>query len=226
MSFLDQVKNKYPELETIFEIGAHRGYDIIEILKKWPNAEIYAFEADPCNYKICHDKFKDIPNVHVYNLAVTNVTGPVIFNRFFDVESISDAQTYVGQNMQNTGCGSILKSGKGLTEIYKISQVKEEIKVDGISLYDFCSTNNISKIDAIFMDVQGAEMMVFEGCKDLINTLKATVFEWSTNYILYDGETDFNFIKPFLESKGINEVSREYQLMEICGDSLFMKQDV
>jgi len=223
MLFLDQVKNKYPNLKNIFEVGSHRGYDILDILEKWPDAKIYAFEADPFNYKICDEKFKDVKNVEVYHLAVTDKTEPLVFNRFYDLETIPDEETFAGKNLQNTGQGSILKSGKGMTEIFKVKDVVKEITVNGICLYDFCRENAIQNIDAVFMDVQGAEMQVLYGCKDLMATVKAVVLEWSSNYVMYEGETDFIYIKKFLEEGGMEEIAREYQFEGISGDSLFLR---
>lgn len=223
MEFIEETKNAFPNLKYIFEIGAHRGIDIPDIINAWPEAIIHAFEADPYNYKICEEKFKDFKNVYVHNIAVTDHTGTATFNRYYDVESIPDSETMNGQNFQFTGQGSILKPGNGMKNIFKVNNTFETFQVNTISLFDFCSINNICSIDAIFMDVQGAEFNVFEGCKNLLNSLKATIFEWSTNYIMYEDETDFNFIKFYLENYGMKEVIRKYQFENISGDSLFLR---
>lgn len=226
MQFIQTVKNRFPNLKNIFEVGCHRGYDVFDIIKLWPDANVFAFEADPFNYQIAKNNLSELKNVHIYNLAVTDVTEKITFNRYHDVESIPDNQTKIGQNFQNTGMGSILKPGTGLKEIFKIQKTYQELEVQGISLYDFCKENKINTIDAMFMDVQGAEYKVFKGCKELLDTLKATIFEWSsTRYVLYENETDFNFIKMHLESIGLLEKEREYQFPGISGDSLFMRSE-
>jgi FkbM family methyltransferase len=223
MSLTEKTKQHYPNLKYIFEIGAHRGCDIEEINRLWPEAYVYAFEADPNNFEICFNKFKNNPKVQVLHLAVTSSSGKMTFNRYYDVESIPDEQTFLGQNFQNTGQGSLKKPGDGMKNIFHVNEVYEEFIVDTISLYDFCIAHNIPNIDAIFMDVQGSEFDVFCGCKDFLNTIKATVFEWSTNRIMYDGETDFNIIKAVLENAGLHEIEREYQFHGISGDSLFVR---
>ncbi|NDD33378.1 MAG: hypothetical protein EBZ23_07995 [Rhodobacteraceae bacterium] len=65
------------------------------------------------------------------------------FNRFCDIENIPDEQTLYGQNLQFTGCGSLHKPGVGLTEIYKIKDVVEEISVQAITLKWFCDNHDI-----------------------------------------------------------------------------------
>ena len=225
MLFLDEVKERYPDLENIFEVGAHRGYDLKDINEYWPDSNIYAFEADPYNYKICVENSKGLSNVEIHELAIYNQDKKMTFNRYCDIESIPDSDTLKGSNMQFTGCGSLFKPGVGLKEIYKIPKVTEEITVSAVSLASFCQDHNINSIDAIFMDVQGAEMNVILGCEDLIQSTKAIILEWSTKYTLYDEETDFTFIKSFLESHGFKEEKRQYQLEGLNGDSLFLKQE-
>jgi FkbM family methyltransferase len=229
MIFLEELKAQHPKLENIFEIGAHRGHDIPQILNMWPNATIYAFEADPVNYQICQKKFIGDKRVHVYDYAVIDTTKEVTFNRFYDIKTIPDDQTMVDDNFQNTGQGSILKCGTGMKQVFGINDPIEEFIVSGICLDDFCKNEGGLSIDALFMDVQGAEMHVFNGCKGLLDTIKATIFEWSSKYVMYDGETDFDFIKLFLEVRGLREIQREYQsdgygiYPGLFGDSLFVR---
>jgi FkbM family methyltransferase len=225
MLFLDELKKTHSKILNIFEIGAHRGHDIESISKYWPEANIYAFEADPFNYEICKKRCEQYKNVSLLNAAVTDENGRISFNRFCDIEKIPDDLTFEGSNMQFTGCGSIKKPGDGLKNIYHINEVTEQITVDAITIEHFCILNNISSVDAIFMDVQGAEMNVLNGCKDLIHTTKAIILEWSTSRVLYDGETDFTVIKSFLEGIGMKEKSREYQIFGLNGDSLFVKME-
>lgn len=225
MLFLDKIKEKYPNPKNVFEIGAHRGYDIPEIVKAFPEANIYAFEADPYNYNICLENCAEFANVHVYNQAVYSANQEMTFNRFCDIENIPDEETLKGQNLQFTGCGSLHKPGVGLTEIYKIKDVVEEIKVQAVTLQWFCNKYKIDSIDALFMDVQGAEMNVIQGAGDLLmSTINALVLEWSTNYTLYENETDFVYIKRYLENVvRLKETQREYQLQGLNGDSLFLR---
>lgn len=224
MLFLDKIKEKYPDIKNIFEIGAHRGYDIPEMVKFFPEANIYCFEADPYNYNICKENCAEYENVHVYNLAVYNSNQEMTFNRFCDIENIPDSETFEASNFQFTGCGSLHKPGVGLTEIYKIRDVVEEIKVQAVTLDWFCENHNVDSIDALFMDVQGAEMNVILGAGSMMSTVKSLALEWSTKYTLYENETDFIHIKSYLESSvKLQEVAREYQLQGLNGDSLFLR---
>jgi len=223
MLFLEKIKMVLPDIKNIFEVGAHRGYDVLELAEYWPEANIYAFEADPFNYEICKNKLEDNPSVHTLHMAVTDTTGPVTFNRFYDLETIPDDQTFVGDAMQNTGQGSILPLGNGMKQIFGVKDVTEKIEVDGTSLRDFCKDRNIEGIDALFMDVQGAEAKVLQGCQEMIQTVKVIALEWSHRQLMYEGETDFMVIKHVLEQQGFFEAARVWQLKGITGDSLFLR---
>ncbi len=224
MQFLDKVKAKYPNTKNIFEISAHRGYDIPYMVEAFPEAKIYAFEADPFNYQICVDNCSKFDNVEVYNVAVYDEIKEMTFNRFCDIENIPDSETHKGSNMQFTGCGSLHKPGVGLTQIYKIKDVVEEIKVQTTTIEAFCTENNIESADALFMDVQGAEMNVILSCGKFLETVNSIALEWSTKYTLYENETDFNYIKSYIEhNMKLEEVERVYQLQGLNGDSLFLR---
>ena len=224
MLFLDDIKNKFANLDNIFEIGAHIGMDIPHMRSAWPESNIYAFEADPHNYKACYNNVGKDKDTHLYNVAVTDYTGTISFNRFFDVESVAHEDLDKGMNFQYTGQGSVMGLGVGMQALFGVVETVEKLDVPCTSLSDFCASNNISSIDALFMDVQGAEQNVLNGCSDMLLETKAIVFEWSTNILLYEGETDFLVIKGFLEGLGFYEHNREYQLQGISGDSLFLRK--
>lgn len=222
MLFVDTIKSQFPELKNIFEIGAHRGDDIKEILSLWPKAHVYAFEADPFNYEICNSKFQNNPNVNVYNLAASDYSEQTFFYRYHPenpVDKIKDEDTFKDTNLQDTGGGSILEPGTFLKMI-KHDEIYQKLTIDSISMHDFCLKNNVEP-DAIFMDVQGAEFKVLYGCRKYLQNIKAIILEWSTHYTYYNGETDFVVIKTWLEHNGFQEVDRVHQL-EISGDSLFL----
>ena len=224
MLFLEDIKNRFESIGNIFEIGAHVGMDVPKMLEVWPDAQVYAFEADPHNYEACYKNIGNDKNTHLYNVAVTDYTGTVSFNRFFDVESVPHEELDKGMNFQYTGQGSVMGLGVRMKELFRVKETVQKLDVPCTSLVDFCSANSIPSIDALFMDVQGAEQNVLNGCSNMLRNTKAVVFEWSTNILLYEGETDFLKIKQFLEDLGFYEHSREYQLQGISGDSLFLRK--
>lgn len=68
----------------IIDCGSHIGISVLFYKKKFPNAEIVCFEADPQNYQVLVENIKnnDLKDIQVHNLAVTNQEGSQIeFNR-------------------------------------------------------------------------------------------------------------------------------------------------
>ena len=70
------------------------------------------------------------------------------------------------------------------------------------TLDTYCELNNISQIDFIKIDVEGAEKYIFEGATKLLenNQIKCGVFE--IGQTLYDANTSENEIINILEDYG------------------------
>ena len=62
----------------VFDIGAHVGfYTLLSSILVGPNGHVYAFEPLPRNLKYLkeHLRINKITNVHVFELAVSNLSG-------------------------------------------------------------------------------------------------------------------------------------------------------
>ena len=189
----------------------------------WPNATIYGFEADPCNYNYSVELTKNISNIKVYNTAIFNEDKTINFYRYANIEEISNESLAHGQNYQDTGVGSVLLPGDLMKNLFNYNRVYETIKVKCTKIKTFCLENNIPSIDMLFMDIQGGEYNAFLGMEDLLQTLNATVFEFSTNRLLYDGETDVNEISKLLNNNGLYEIERMWQINNLTGDIAFAR---
>ena len=89
---------------------------------------------------------------------------------------------------QNPMCSSLYKPNEELIRLYnafEVAYLKEEIEINTITLDYFVEQNNIGEIDFIKIDVQGAELDVFQGGKKTLeNVLKiVTEVEFVPHYI-------------------------------------------
>jgi len=141
------LKENVKKGQTILDIGAYKG-DFTLFLSKivGKDGKVYAFEPDPNSYSmLCNNiKINNLKNVFVRDIALSNK---------------------VGKN------NLLLFSGGGLGRSSLIhyrdaKNVKiKEIKVTTID--KFCQENDIYP-DGIKIDVEGAESLVIDGCKDVI----------------------------------------------------------
>ena len=124
-------KVNFNDGDILIDCGANMGFFSIPLAKKYPNIRIYAFEADPSNYKILLENIKlnnmeNHKNLIVYNKAVTNTGLPIFV-------SPSD----------NIGENAISENKNG--------------NVQSVRLDDFMKQENIEKIKFLKMDIEGAE---------------------------------------------------------------------
>lgn len=124
-------------------------------------ANIYAFEPDPRNIKVCR---QTIPyTVHFIPAAAGNVTGKVSFH-------LASAQ-----DNGEVGSSSI-SPFKDQSKAFPWCQCEGTIEVNSYRLDDFCAEQRVDYIDLLFMDVQGAERLVIEGAQRI---LKTTRYLWT-----------------------------------------------
>ena len=73
-----QYANQYfrnpDDVSVIFDVGSLHCLESIEFSKKYKNARIFAFEANPDSYRVCLENTKDIDNITVINQAVNDYT--------------------------------------------------------------------------------------------------------------------------------------------------------
>lgn len=178
---------------VIFDIGARDCLQSIEFYKHFPNSKIFAFECNPNTIDICRK------NVQMYSDRITLVEGAVCdydgSTRFFPIDQ---QKTITSWKDGNPGASSLFKSnGTYPVEHY----VQYEINIPCHRLDTIIKKNNIEKVDIIWMDLQGAELIALEGLGDFLNYVTHIHTEVSYKPI-YDGQVLFKDIHSFLVSRG------------------------
>ena len=164
---------------TIFELGCHLAEDTPSIMSLCQDGlDYYAFEPVPEN--IQHIKAHiQVPSHIKFSLqeyAVSHSTGEC---------TLFVSGGLHPNGLKNTMASSIRKPKNVLTAFPFI--VFNEIKAQTITIDDFCSDKNISKIDFIWCDIQGAEFDMIEGAKNMLPNIGLMLLEYS-NIELYEGE--------------------------------------
>jgi len=176
---IDIIKSKinFKDVTTILDIGSRDGCQSLELNRYFPNATIYAFEPTPSSYKYTQKNTKNIPNIEVFPYAISSYNGKT---KFYEV--------YNG----NVGASSLFK-----ISAHPRSQqwLQKEIEVECIHLEDWLIKKQISNIDIAWVDVQGAEKIVFESFGKYLNSTKVIATEVG-NVPLYQGA----IVKPELDS--------------------------
>ena len=172
-------KIDFNDVKVILDIGARDGLQSLEFNRWFPNAQIYTFEPTSKGFNFAKNITKDIDNIKVLNYAINSFTG---LTKFYEV--------YTG----NIGASSLLPiSNHPRSRPNK----QQEIEVNCIKLEEWFKENNINKVDIVWMDVQGAEDIVFNSFGEVLQNVEAIATE-ATIQPLYEGSTFKNEIDSIL----------------------------
>lgn len=189
---------------VILEAGANNGDDTFELASIWTKGRIYAFEPYPASFKQLKKIIKNKKNVHIFPYALSYTNGKIPF--------------YV--NKDNSGSSSLLKRSKEAGKNF-LNTVK--IMVKSYTIDKWAEKNNVSKVDFMWLDMEGYELQALKKSENILKTTKVIFTEINFDEFWYE-TTKYEELKQFLEEKGFVEVWCEYY-PKVQGDSLFIKKD-
>jgi len=189
----------FEDIKIIFDVGSRDCLQSQEFYKFFPQSHIWAFEGNPNLFPICELNSQNYPITFVPK-ALTNYNGTTIFNVVDD---------------ENVGASSLLKT----TDIGRSSEWKQrEVTVDCVRLDTFMEDNNIPHIDLLWVDVQGAEKIVFDGLGDKLKNVKAINTEIGLQPLYHNSTEAEEFNNYMIENVFIN-------LKSYYMDSVFDRND-
>ena len=193
-SYLTQTfKNK--EVEVIFDVGACHALESVELSKKYPNAKVYTFEANPVSYNVCLENTEGYDSITVINEAVNDYDGVC---KFYPMDKEKTITTWEDGNQ---GASSLYRANGQYDFIEKY--VQYEIEVPCTRLDTFCEKNDIDKIDIIWMDLQGAELKALQSLGSLLDTVQIIHTELEMNP-MYEGQCLFSDVNEYLTNNGFD----------------------
>lgn len=193
-SYLTQTfKNK--EVEVIFDVGACHALESVELSKKYPNAKVYTFEANPVSYNVCLENTEGYDSITVINEAVNDYDG---LCKFYPMDKEKTITTWEDGNQ---GASSLYRANGQYDFIEKY--VQYEIEVPCTRLDTFCERNGIDKIDIIWMDLQGAELKALQSLGSLLDTVQIIHTELEMNP-MYEGQCLFRDVNEYLTNNGFD----------------------
>jgi 2-O-methyltransferase len=146
-----------PPDATFVEVGTFTGGTgrWLRDLASLKAEQCHLIEACPTNFEILK---QNSPGFRVYNLAVSDVNGTLPFyvvDRAMD-EGSSRSNSFDREHLEK-------RFGK--------QNVKEQL-VRSVNLDTFFSENNLTKVDFLFFNIEGAEYQVFRGNLDFLDRVR------------------------------------------------------
>lgn len=168
-------------INTLIEIGMHFGEDTEKFRAMYPNARIIGFEPDPRNVKMITDAGIDkICEFHPVALSNKNE------HREFYMSS-GKCPAFIDEKhyANDWSSSSSLKRPTGHLTAHKWVTFPTKAIVQCVRLDDL-ETVRDTVIDFMWVDVQGAEDIVFEGAKKTLSLTRYVYTEYATD--LYEGQ--------------------------------------
>jgi FkbM family methyltransferase len=176
---------------TILEIGCNDGSDTLKFLEIMPRAKLFCFEPDP--RAIARFKTTLGPKfaaVKLFEIALSDRTGQIDFH-------MSDGKTAEYPQGYDQS-GSIRRPAK-VTKYHPWLKFEKTVKVTTCRLDDWATEHNVSNVDFIWMDVQGAEGDVIIGAPHVLQATRFLYTEYN-NHELYDGQLSLKALLALLPS--------------------------
>jgi FkbM family methyltransferase len=172
---------------VIFDVGAHKGETVARFRELFPAADIWCFEAFPDSASQLEQRFSADPAVHVTAAAVSDRAG----SRTFYANA-------------NDSTNSLLPRNDASRRYYHSSaSASETLSVDCITIDEHVQENKIDHIDILKFDIQGGELMAFEGARETLQNHRASLIYTEALFVPhYEGNPLFNDLWNHLAGYG------------------------
>ncbi len=134
--------------DVVLDIGAQVGFmSLVFANLVGPEGHVYSFEPEPTNLARLQKNIaiNQLKCVHPHQVAISDREGPL--------------RLYLGKG-ENTGVHSTLFNER--------TMMSTAIDVPSVPIDTFLTTQNISHVDFVKIDIEGAELPAIRGMKDLL----------------------------------------------------------
>lgn len=170
------LRTRRTDIRHITIVGAYLGYELRDMLRRFPQASFTLFEASPRYIERLRSRFEGNPRVKIVHCAIAGREGTIEFR-----------ETNIN------GSGSILEVGPLATSTY--GMVQSETYTVPCHTLDHL---NLPAIDCLWVDVQGAEAAVLEGATKTLERTRSVFIEVSVHEPLYRGGATMQVLSQVL----------------------------
>jgi FkbM family methyltransferase len=157
---------------NVFDIGANVGWHSFNVAKRYPDANVYAFEPIPAtfDYLQLNLRLNGLSNIHPHNFGFSDREGDLLFY------------------YQPQGAGLVNASSVNLSNNENASQVTCRVR----RIDDFIGETGL-RVDFIKCDVEGGELFVYRGAEQVLKAESPIVFtemlrKWSAQFGYHPNE--------------------------------------
>ena len=179
-----------PAAPVIVEAGAHIGADTWAMSRRWPQGHIHAFEPVPGLYAELQRAVTGCRNVSTYPLALG---------------AANDIMTMHVSAGRGSGSSSLL-APKAHLDVHRDVAFTHQIEVPVLTLDAWATVYGVARVDALWLDLQGAEYAVLQAAPRTLATVQLIVTEFA-RIELYAGQVLWEALAGWLASQGFRVVA-------------------
>lgn len=210
--------------QTVLDVGAMDGWEGVNLARVFADARVHAFEPSKQNCERCVKTYMTQPyhirsRISLSQIALTDATNPIMFYE------VDEEKAIAAKGKVNTGMGSMLKLENPDMWPWE-HNAQREVSVPGYTMDDWCVESKVERVDAIWMDVQGAELNVLKGAVNTLANIQVIMTEAGVKPY-YHGHTLKPEIDAFLAQQGFVELesareqAHEYEVNAIYVNNKF-----
>lgn len=197
-----------PDRPLIVDCGAHDGADTVE-LAKIVRGTVFAFEPIESIYSKLVSRAARFKNIRTFKLALSNKNGQ---QEFYVSDGASDASS------------SLLEPAEHLKD-HTDTFFSEVILVTTRTLDSWADENGVTRIDLLWLDMQGFEMEMLRQSPRILSTVSVIHTEVSVKET-YKSVPHYGDYKAFLESQGFSAVIEAIPAGWDMGNVLFVRKSL
>jgi FkbM family methyltransferase len=187
-----------PSVRTILQVGCFDASDTVILRDTFP-AEIHAFECNPDILPQARRTVSGLDRIHLVEGAAWDAECRL---PFFPVVSSVES----GRPSHNRGASSCFEARPDYIARYE----QHEITVEAIRLDAYCAAHQISQIDLLCIDVQGAALRVLHGLGEFVGKVRYVITEIEVLPIYY-GQALYPEIHAYLKLNGLRQKAEVYR---------------
>ncbi len=196
-------KKNLTNIETLFDVGGHKGESINLFLSNMKVKKIISFEASPINYRFL-EKSRDYyskkfnkTEILLENIALGSENKEIDFKQFDE----SSSSTLNDINEES----SYFKRKFNLLDFFSKKKKYQILKIKIETLDNYMDLNNINKISFLKIDTEGYEYEILKGLKKKIQSVDTIMFEHHYDNMIIKNYT-FRDINNFLKMNNFNQI--------------------
>lgn len=182
--------NSSAEIKVIVDAGANIGLTSVLLANRYPSAKIYAIEPESSNFELLQENTNRYPNI-------TTIQG-ALWDKRGTIDLVDPGFGHWGFVVRETSAIAIHDQA--------VNSNIRTLSVDSL-LHDY----EIDKIDILKMDIEGAELEVFQSADAWIDNVKSIIVELHDN------------IKPGC-SQNFDQIAKKYSHRWQRGENVYISK--